>query len=292
MSFHISQYLISVQVITSIAELKKLISTIRTQEKSIGFVPTMGALHLGHASLVRRAKAENELVIVSIFVNPTQFNNSADLTNYPRTIDSDIAILESIHTDFLFLPSVAEIYPENLSQKNVDLGKLDEIMEGKFRPGHFKGVVQVVSRFFDLIPAQKAYFGLKDFQQVAVIKQLKKQLNIQTEIVACETWRETSGLAMSSRNLRLSPSEKIDALAIYACLKKAKENATILPPFLVKKHAEQELKSSKLELEYFSIVDPETLVELSEVWVPGAIACIVAYAGEIRLIDNLELTEA
>lgn len=252
----------------------------------------MGALHQGHASLVRRAKAENDVVIVSVFVNPTQFNNPADLSNYPRTLESDKEILESIHTDVLFLPSISEIYPENLIQKEVDLGKLDQVMEGKFRPGHFKGVVQVVSRFFELIPAQKAYFGLKDFQQVAVIKSLKKQLKIQTEIIACETLRENSGLAMSSRNLRLTQAQKTDALAIYNCLRKAKENALFLAPNLVKKQAEQEIKKSQLELEYFTIVDPETLEELNEDWVSGAIACIVAYAGEIRLIDNMELTEA
>lgn len=280
------------QVITSTIELSKYISAVRFQEKSIGFVPTMGALHQGHASLVRRAKAENDVVIVSVFVNPTQFNNPADLSNYPRTLESDKEILESIHTDVLFLPSISEIYPENLIQKEVDLGKLDQVMEGKFRPGHFKGVVQVVSRFFELIPAQKAYFGLKDFQQVAVIKSLKKQLKIQTEIIACETLRENSGLAMSSRNLRLTQAQKTDALAIYNCLRKAKENALFLAPNLVKKQAEQEIKKSQLELEYFTIVDPETLEELNENWVSGAIACIVAYAGEIRLIDNMELTEA
>lgn len=280
------------QVITSTIELSKYISAIRFQEKSIGFVPTMGALHQGHASLVRRAKAENDVVIVSVFVNPTQFNNPADLSNYPRTLESDKEILESIHTDVLFLPSISEIYPENLIQKEVDLGKLDQVMEGKFRPGHFKGIVQVVSRFFELIPAQKAYFGLKDFQQVAVIKSLKKQLKIQTEIIACETLRENSGLAMSSRNLRLTQAQKTDALAIYNCLRKAKENAQFLAPNLVKKQAEQEMKKSQLELEYFTIVDPETLEELNENWVSGAIACIVAYAGEIRLIDNMELTEA
>lgn len=254
---------------------------------TIGFVPTMGALHEGHASLVRRAKLENEQVIVSIFVNPTQFNNSQDFEKYPIRTEDDIALLESLDCDYLFLPSVEEIYPSNLSLPNVDLGDLDQVMEGKYRPGHFKGVVQVVYRLFDLVKPTRAYFGLKDFQQVSVIKKMVDELHLGVQIVPCETLREADGLAMSSRNLRLSEEQRLQALFIYKSLNFCKENSHRFSPNEMKEQVEQMYRNSDLELEYIEFIKPDKLTSLSETWVSKAVACVVAYVGEVRLIDNM-----
>lgn len=254
---------------------------------TIGFVPTMGALHEGHASLVRRAKLENEQVIVSIFVNPTQFNNSQDFEKYPIRTQDDIALLESLDCDYLFLPSVEEIYPSNLSLPNVDLGDLDQVMEGKYRPGHFKGVVQVVYRLFDLVKPTRAYFGLKDFQQVSVIKKMVDELHLGVQIVPCETLREADGLAMSSRNLRLSEEQRLQALFIYKSLNFCKENSHRFSPNEMKEQVEQMYRNSDLELEYIEFIKPDKLTSLSETWVSKAVACVVAYVGEVRLIDNM-----
>ena len=271
--------------------LKQALNSARKEGKSIGFVPTMGALHEGHMDLVSRASTVCDLVVVSVFVNPTQFNNASDLEKYPRTPEADSELLKKFGCDVAFFPSEREIYPENLVSPRVDLEGLDEVMEGKFRPGHFKGVVQVVFRLFDLVEPQKAFFGLKDFQQVAVIKKMVAQLSLPIQIVPCETSRTEKGLAMSSRNARLSETQKEEALIIYRTLSRAKTDAATFSPKETQKRAISYFEEGTLQLEYLSIVDPVTLEDLEDQWVPGATMCIACFCGDVRLIDNLNLIE-
>jgi len=279
-----------VKIIKSISELNGALINVRESGKTIGFVPTMGALHEGHMALVNKAKQQNDVVIVSVFVNPTQFNNSTDLVHYPKTPEKDTALLIENGCDIAFFPTVDQIYPTNYQSPEIPLGTLDSVMEGQFRPGHFKGVVQVVYRFFDLTQPTRAYFGLKDFQQVAVIQHMVRYLNLQVEIVPCPTLREPSGLAMSSRNMRLNSQQLVDAVVIYKALTQAKLNAQrTTTPLEVKNQVEDLISQSPLELEYFTIVDPVTLEELTTHWTEGATACLAAYCGEVRLIDNMIL---
>ncbi len=257
--------------------------------KRIGFVPTMGALHAGHLSLVKRADDECDLVVLSIFVNPTQFNNAEDLKNYPRNIERDLELIAQIKSDVIvFNPGEREIYPENYAVEPIDLGKLDDLLEGKFRPGHFTGVVEVVRRLFEIVKPNRAYFGLKDFQQVAIIRLMTKFYELPVEIVPCEIVREESGLAMSSRNERLSDAQRNDALIIYQALRKAKEMIHSHEIAEITETIEEMFRKSSLELEYFDIVNPETLESLSNAE-KGAHACIAAHCGEVRLIDNMQL---
>jgi pantoate--beta-alanine ligase len=278
-----------VKVYSKITELQEHISKLKSEGKTVGFVPTMGALHYGHISLVSLAMRQCDVTVVSIFVNPTQFNNPDDLLKYPRTLESDVELLSTINCDIVFAPTVEEMYPENRKAIQLDLGNLANLMEGKFRPGHFDGVVDVVSRLFEIVNPTKAFFGLKDFQQVSVIRFMTSKLNLPIEIVACPTLRETSGLAMSSRNMRLSEIEKEDALHIYKSLQLAKELAVAYSPSEVKEKVIEFFETGNLKLEYLEIVDPITLESLNSEWVNGSTACIVAYCGEVRLIDNLQL---
>ncbi len=280
------------KVLRNIKALEKQLQRGKQVQKKIGFVPTMGALHQGHIALIKKAKEACDWVIVSIFVNPTQFNNAKDLEQYPRQEEEDLTLLEKEKCDFVFLPSVEEIYPENYQKMKIDLNALQNVMEGKHRPGHFNGVVNVVSRLFALVQPDKAYFGRKDFQQVAVIKEMKRQLQLSTEIVSIATKREPNGLAMSSRNLRLSEQDKAKAVHIYEVLKKGKEWAQSHPPLVTKNKMEEMFNKGELQLEYLEIVHPETLHALEQYWVPGATACIAAYCGTVRLIDNMEFIEA
>lgn len=277
------------EIINTVEGLKKTLDSAREEGKSIGFVPTMGALHQGHMDLVSRASTVCDVVVVSVFVNPTQFNNPSDLEKYPRTPQADSELLKKFGCDVAFFPSEIEIYPENLVSPRVDLSGLDEVMEGKFRPGHFKGVVQVVYRLFDIVEPQKAFFGLKDFQQVAVIKRMVEQLNLPIEIVPCETSRTEKGLAMSSRNKRLSEVQKEEALIIYHTLMHAKADAGSYSPAETIVRAKDFFEQGALQLEYLTIVDPHTLQDLSDKWVPGAAMCIACFCGEVRLIDNMTL---
>ena len=277
------------KVYSKITELQEHISKLKSEGKTVGFVPTMGALHYGHISLVSLAMRQCDVTVVSIFVNPTQFNNPDDLLKYPRTLESDVELLSTINCDIVFAPTVEEMYPENRKAIQLDLGNLANLMEGKFRPGHFDGVVDVVSRLFEIVNPTKAFFGLKDFQQVSVIRFMTSKLNLPIEIVACPTLRETSGLAMSSRNMRLSETDKEDALHIYKSLQLAKELAVTYSPLEVKEKVIEFFESGNLKLEYLEIVDPITLESLNSEWVNGSTACIVAYCGEVRLIDNLQL---
>jgi pantoate--beta-alanine ligase len=277
------------KVITSIKELQEYLFPYRKKGDKIGFIPTMGALHDGHLSLVVQAQEKCQVTVVSIFVNPTQFNSPQDLIKYPRNLEADTALLEKIGCDYLFAPSVEEVYPPNYSIPKMELGELDKVMEGEFRPGHFEGVVEVVYRLFDIVKPDFAFFGKKDFQQLTVINHMTKSLKLPVEIVGCFTSRDDTGLARSSRNMRLSESERNDALIIYKTLLYAKELAKESNPSDVKAKAIDFFQKGSLKLEYIEIVDPETLNPLTTSWSKGATACIASYCGEVRLIDNLEL---
>jgi len=276
-------------VANTVEELRVAYQNASENAKSIGFVPTMGALHEGHMALVQRAKKECDLVVVSVFVNPTQFNNPSDLALYPRTPEKDTALLERNGCDIAFFPSVSDVYPEGIQIPTVHLGEMEKVMEGAFRPGHFNGVVQVVWRLFDLVKPNKAYFGLKDFQQVAVIQHMVKELNLSVTIIPCPTLRETSGLAMSSRNMRLTDKQKEEAVVISRTLSFMKENASGHSPLQLVELGSKMIDESSLKLEYLQLVDSVTLKPLSSSWSETATACIAAYCGEVRLIDNMTL---
>ena len=262
--------------------------------KTIGLVPTMGALHDGHISLIEKAGLTCDFVIVSVFVNPTQFNSLEDLDKYPRTIEEDIKKLRMTSCDTVFIPEISDVYPDfkNTTEfVQVDLGALDSVMEGVQRPGHFKGVINVVYRLFDIVKPNKAFFGEKDFQQIAVIRKMVEETALLVEIVTCETLREESGLAMSSRNVRLSERGKEEARVIYQTLLEARTWATIHTPREVKKMCEEKIKASTLSLEYISIAEPILLDSLYDDWVPGARCFIVAHCENVRLIDNIKLID-
>jgi pantoate--beta-alanine ligase len=277
-----------VKTIYTLANLKIELDALQEKNKKIGLVPTMGALHNGHASLVSKAKTENDVVLTTIFVNPTQFNNPEDLIKYPRKEEEDKKLLEEIGCDILFMPNTEEIY-QNYEFPGIDLGKLDTIMEGKQRPGHFIGVCQIVYRLFQITQPTNAYFGLKDFQQVAVIKYMTNYFKLPINIVACDTVREANGLAMSSRNLRLNDNQKEDALILFKTLKYIQNNYKNFTPTELKIEAINYFNQGNLSLEYLEIINPETLEQLNETWVPETIACVVAVAGDIRLIDNIKI---
>ena len=270
-------------------ELAQYIKWCSDHKKTVGFVPTMGALHAGHLSLVNLAARENDIVIVSIFVNPTQFNKAEDLEKYPRTLEKDAELLEKTACNIIYAPSVTEIYPTNFSPQKVVLGILDSTLEGHFRPGHYVGVVNVVQRLFDLVQPQKAYFGRKDFQQVAVIKTMVDDLKYPIEIIVGETIREQSGLALSSRNTLLSETDKKVAVAISALMLEMKDWAIDSKPAICEARAIEKFKKTSMQLEYLNIIHPLTFENLVDEWVPGATVCIVAYCGDVRLIDNFEL---
>lgn len=260
----------------------------RSEGKSIGFVPTMGALHEGHLALVSRALKQSDSVVVSIFVNPTQFNNSSDLEKYPRMLEKDVDLLKEVGNVIVFAPTIEEIYPENDHFEDLDLEGIDTVLEGRFRPGHFQGVVHVVRNLFQIVQPDKAFFGLKDFQQVAVIQLMVKKLGIPVEIIACPTMRSESGLALSSRNLRLTPEQKENALIIYNTLTFIKELKSKYSPNEAKLKAIEYFQNGELELEYLEIVDSTNLKPLNDRWVKGATCCVAAFCGEVRLIDNMQ----
>ncbi|GIV28369.1 MAG: pantothenate synthetase [Bacteroidia bacterium] len=270
---------------------KELLDLRNSQKnKSIGFVPTMGALHQGHLELVKHSIVENDFTYVSIFVNPLQFNNKEDLEKYPRTIEKDIGLLESIDTDAVFIPEYAEVYNAGISYDTIDLSYLNSILEGPKRPGHFDGVVKVVSILFKLIQPDKAYFGLKDFQQVKVIEKLIKDKQYPIRLVPCPTVREVDGLAMSSRNVRLSPDARKKAAMIYQWLLKARDlyqqGCTVKE--IEKIIIEDIQKHSDFQLDYFEIRDANDLSPIHNAQQP-AVALIAVYLDGVRLIDNLML---
>ena len=259
-------------------------------EGKIGFVPTMGALHEGHASLVRRCRAENDQVVVSVFVNPTQFNDPTDLKNYPRTLDADVALLEKVGADWVYAPTVEDIYPEP-DTRQFDFGGLDQVMEGACRPGHFNGVGQVVSRLLTIVKPDVAYFGEKDFQQLAIIRYMVRQLNLPVRIEGCPIVRETDGLALSSRNCLLTPEHRAAAPMICQALQAGVAQAGKWSVDEVRRLIEQQIASSPLlEVEYVNIVDNDTLQEITD-WTSAPLrVCVAVRAGAIRLIDNMDIS--
>ncbi len=278
------------KIFQTVKEIKAEINSIEAENMSIGFVPTMGALHKGHLSLIECSKRQTDITIVSIFVNPTQFNDKSDLDRYPRTIQDDINKLESVDTDILFFPKESEIYPEK-DMRQFDFGILDKVMEGQFRTGHFNGVAQVVSRLFEIITPKKAFFGLKDFQQYVIIKELVRKYmpKSEIEIIACPIIREKEGLAMSSRNSLLSPEQRKNANLISKTLFKAKELAQEKTVDELKKFVVDSINKNKfLEVEYFEIVDDVFLKKIRS-WEEKnkKVGCIAVYCGKIRLIDNI-----
>lgn len=276
-------------VYTTRKSLNEVLSSRKAENKRIGFVPTMGALHEGHLALVKRALSESETVVVSIFVNPTQFNNLQDLDKYPRMLQADVDLLNTLGEVIVFAPTVEEVYPENDAYTPLDLEGIDNVMEGEFRPGHFQGVVHVVRNLFQIVQPNQAYFGLKDFQQVAVIRLLTKKYNFPIQIIACPTLRESSGLAMSSRNLRLTEKEREDALIIIQTLKYIQTLKVSNSPNEAKQLAKEYFSSGKLRLEYLEIVDGASLKSLDTDWNEFTVVCIAAFCGAVRLIDNIEL---
>lgn len=275
-------------VFTTVASLRKRLKE-NGGNSSVALVPTMGALHHGHLELVKNAMSLANEVVVSIFVNPTQFNKKEDLDNYPRTLQKDVDLLKTVGNIIVFAPTVDEVYPEDYSDVSLDLGDLERVMEGEFRPGHFNGVVNVVKRLIEIVRPTYSLFGLKDFQQLAVINFMVKSFNLDTEVVPCEIVRETTGLASSSRNQRLSDQEKEDAIIIHEMMKLLQCLAKRFTPSESKEIALAFFNKGKLELEYLNIVHPDTLLEI-DTWVPGARSCLAAYCGDVRLIDNMELT--
>ena len=276
------------EVFRTINELQQALTADKSAGLTIGFVPTMGALHRGHLSLVNRAGEENDRVVVSIFVNPTQFNDLNDLRNYPRTLDADRTLLSTCRCDYVFAPSAEEIYPVPDTRK-FDFGSLELVMEGHFRPGHFNGVAQVVSKLFDLVKPDKAYFGLKDFQQYSIIKKMCLMLKLPIGIVACDIVREADGLAMSSRNALLSTGHRAIASQIYSTLQTALKEAGLFTPAEVKRHVTDRINSLELlQVEYFEIVDELTLEAITTWDQKGTkVGCIAVFAGKVRLIDNI-----
>ena len=260
------------------------------QPSEIGFVPTMGALHAGHRSLVEKARRECKIVVVSVFVNPTQFNDKTDLKNYPRTPEADLAILEEAGADIVLMPTVEEIYPEP-DTRQFDFGLIDKVMEGATRPGHFNGVAQVVSRLFDIVKPGKAYFGEKDFQQIAVIKAMVKQLGLELEVVECPIIRDIDGLALSSRNLLLTAEHRAAAPEIYATLKLCADKAQQMTPQQLTEWVISEVeKSGLLKVIYFQAVDSLSMQEVASWQQSEHIqGCIAVQAGAIRLIDNVKI---
>ena len=282
------------QIITTKSELTRRVAACLRQGKTIGFVPTMGALHQGHASLIQRACSENEVCYVSVFVNPTQFNNAEDLAKYPRNLEKDAALLESLGVHFVFAPTPDEMYTKEEMQESFsfDFNGLDEVMEGKMRPGHFNGVVQVVSRLFELVRPTRAYFGEKDFQQLAIIRHMVERSSLSSQfsdlqIIGCPIVRESSGLAMSSRNERLSEEEKQTAIAISQTLISSMKWAKTDSVAEVQQRVIDTINAIEgLEVEYYEIVDKTTLQPTDTF--QNAVGCVTVYCGPVRLIDNIQ----
>ena len=280
------------KVVSTVKELKALLDSYRSEGKSIALVPTMGALHAGHASLVERAVRENDVAVVSVFVNPTQFNDKNDLKNYPRTLEADCALLERVGASIAFAPSVEEMYPSE-DTRQFSFEPLDTVMEGACRPGHFNGVAQIVSKLFYAVEPDVAYFGEKDFQQLAIIREMVRQLALPVEIAGCPIVREGDGLAMSSRNTLLSAEERERALTIsrtlFNSLDYAKEHSLAETKAFVEECIDN---TAGLDLEYFQIVDGNSLQEVKE-WGDSSyvVGCIALFCGKIRLIDNIKYKE-
>ena len=282
------------KVISTVAQLREVVADAKKAGAKIGLVPTMGALHAGHVSLIERARQECDFVVVSVFVNPTQFNNPDDLRTYPRTIDADCAKLEAAGVDVAFVPTVEEIYPEP-DTRVFDLGPVAEVMEGAMRPGHFNGVAQIVSKLFDYVKPHRAYFGEKDYQQIAVIRRMVEIEGFDLEIVPCPIKRHDDGLAMSSRNVRLSAEQRAKAPQIHHILAQSVEES-------INNHDIKALQQSVvdainavdgMEVEYYQIVDAYSLQPVTE-WdgKQPLVGCVTVWMGDVRLIDNIKYPKA
>lgn len=279
------------EIIRTVDRLRARVAEAKAEGKKVGLVPTMGALHAGHISLVDRARRENDVVVVSVFVNPTQFNNAEDLATYPRTEEADCAKLREAGVDMAFIPTVEEVYPEP-DTRQFDLGQVAAVMEGAMRPGHFNGVAQIVSKLFAIVEPDRAYFGEKDFQQIAVIRKMVELEGFNLEIVDCPICREPDGLAMSSRNTRLTADQREVAPVIHRTLAQSVEWGKTHTLAETKKFVIDTINSfPHMEVEYYEIVDPLTMQPLGE-WsdvVNGRpVGCVTAYCGRVRLIDNIK----
>jgi pantoate--beta-alanine ligase len=276
------------RLLKTVSELQFALFEAHRNRRTIGFVPTMGALHTGHLALVRQAVEENDAAVVSIFINPTQFNDPNDLLHYPRTLEADCERLKDAGAAIVFAPSVEEIYPAP-DRRQFDFGNLATIMEGQFRPGHFNGVAQVVSRLFDVVKPDRAYFGEKDFQQLAIIRDMVKQLHLPVEIISHPIVREADGLAMSSRNIRLSPELRKNAPAIARILSESRKEMNHFSTEALKREVIDRINAVPgLKTEYFELVDGDSLQTMND-WAASKfiVGCIAVYAGEVRLIDNI-----
>lgn len=279
------------KTLKSVKGLQRNIAELKARGKKVGFVPTMGALHAGHISLVTQAQAENDIVVVSIFVNPTQFNDPKDLEKYPRPISSDKKLLQQHKLDILFLPSVQEIYPKNLNTKiEVNLDGLDKEMEGAFRPGHFEGVIEVVYRLLDIVKPHTLYMGQKDFQQFTIIQKMIHELKMNVHLVVCDIQREDHGLAMSSRNTRLSTIERAEAKVIYETLMWIYDHQNTLSVTQLCLNSQERLSKAGLKPEYVLIADGYTLKSIDHIQDHEyVVVCCAAWMGSVRLIDNIIL---
>ena len=281
------------KVFTEKQPLKVFLSQLKAQNKTVGFVPTMGALHRGHLSLVKKAKKKNDVVVVSIFVNPTQFNNQEDLKKYPKTLKKDIHLLEKANCDVLFCPSVEEMYAKNIISDEFNFDGLEHQMEGKFREGHFNGVGTIVKHLFEIVEPEKAYFGQKDFQQLQIVKNMVKKHDLPVKVKGCPIFREDDGLAMSSRNVRLTKAQRKAAPFIYKVLKKVRkkfktENIEEITNWVEKQFENHPI----LKLEYFTIADEKSLKTAITIDSDKKYRAFIAvFAGEIRLIDNIQLKQ-
>ena len=278
------------EIIRTKKNLSEITNKAKSAGKTVGLVPTMGALHAGHLSLIERARKECDFVVVSVFVNPTQFNNANDLVTYPRTEEADCKLLESAGVDVAFIPSVEEIYPEP-DTRVFDLGEVANVMEGPMRPGHFNGVAQIVSKLFEMVNPDKAYFGEKDFQQIAVIRKMVEICGFNLEIVSCPIKREADGLALSSRNVRLTPEGRKTAPIIYKTLKDSVEYSQSHTLEETKNYVVNTLNATNgLDVEYYEIVDSISMQPVKD-WKDtqnGVQGCITVYCGDVRLIDNIK----
>lgn len=280
------------KIVHTIKELQTVLSKNKSEGKTVGFVPTMGALHAGHVSLVKYSVAQNDVTVVSIFVNPTQFNDKEDLKKYPRTLEADCKLLEPEGVTYVFAPSVEDMYPSP-DTREFSYPPLDTVMEGAHRPGHFNGVCQIVSKLFDAVKPERAYFGEKDFQQLAIIREMVRQMRYNIDIVGCPIVREEDGLAMSSRNTRLSVEERENALKISQTLYKSRTFASSHTVCETQKFVEDAIFDAPgLRLEYFAIVDGNTL-QTVERWDASdyVVGCITVFCGDVRLIDNIKYKE-
>jgi pantoate--beta-alanine ligase len=276
------------QFLRKVSALKNRIRFLRSRNLSIGFVPTMGALHAGHISLVEASVKSNVITVCSIFVNPAQFNNSADLEKYPRMVQKDIEMLKSAGTNIVFYPDVSEIYPEGLDlDVNIDLQGIDNIWEGEFRPGHFAGVVKVVKRLLDIVEPDELFMGQKDFQQFTIIRHMLRELNRNERLNVVPTMREPDGLAMSSRNMRLSAEARRNSVILYQMLNYAKVLYNKKSIFEIETHSIEEIERNGLNPEYFKLVNADDLSVIDDSFKGNVVAIVAAWAGDVRLIDNM-----